>query len=83
MEWLASERRFSFRFAFPYRLAGRVFGITTGNCGATIDEERLSVRYAFPKTAGIEPTGLLRHPDLTLTLADTEAFVASVRAGKR
>ena len=31
------------------------------------------------KVAGIEPTGLLRHPELTLTLADIDGFVGRIR----
>jgi hypothetical protein len=32
------------------------------------------------RVPGIEPTGLLRHPELTLTVADVDGFVDSLRA---
>ncbi len=38
----------------------------------------LSFRAAIP---GIEPTGLLRHPELTLTVADIDRFTERIRAG--
>jgi hypothetical protein len=32
---------------------------------------------------GIEPTGKLRHPELTVTVADVEGLVSALRAGAR
>ncbi len=67
-----------FRFvktAGPARLAISDRGLTfatNGDRGAC-----LTFRAPVP---GIEPTGRLRHPNLTLTVADVDAFVAAVRA---
>ncbi len=61
--------------AGPARLAVTDRGLTFATNG-----ERgvlLTFRQSVP---GIEPTGLLRHPELTLTLADVEDFVACISA---
>ena len=64
--------------AGPARLAVSDRGLTfatNGDAGVL-----LSFREPVP---GIEPTGLLRHPELTLTVADVDAFCAEVQARQR
>ena len=46
---------------------------------ATNGERAACVRFHEP-VPGIEPTGRLRHPGATLTLADTDTFAALVAA---
>jgi hypothetical protein len=62
--------------AGPARLAVTDRGLTFATNG-----ERgvlLNFRHAV---RGIEPTGLLRHPELTLTVRDIDRFVQRVREG--
>ena len=49
---------------------GLTFGTST-TCGVW-----LQLRDPVP---GIDPTGLIRHPDLTLTVADPQRFAAAMR----
>ena len=119
--------RFPFRFAAPYRLPALVFGIVPKTAWATVEHNKLDVRFgpwrlrtplsnvkrarrsggfAFIKTAGpahlsladhgitfatngddavclefhdpvpaMEPTGRLRHPGATLTVADPQELL--------
>ena len=55
----------------PPHLSFTDLGITF----ATNGERAACVRFHEP-VAGIEPTGTLRHPGATLTLADPDTFVA-------
>jgi hypothetical protein len=127
------DRRFEFRFAMPYRLAGLPFGVTPSTCEVQVGGGRLLARfgpwhiqtaraniavvsitgpYTFVKTAGpahlsladrgltfatnsdrgvclimrepipgIDPFGLLRHPNLTLTVADCDGLAYAVQTG--
>jgi hypothetical protein len=60
--------------AGPARLALTDRGLTFATNG-----ER-GVRLTFRNSIkGIEPTGRLRHPELTLTVADVDGFAAQVR----
>jgi hypothetical protein len=125
------DRRFPFRFARSYRLAGLAFGVTPSRCDVRLGEDRLVARfgpwrseillqditdvtitgpYGFVKTAGpphltfsdrgltfatngdrgvfieskvlfggIEPIGVLRHPNLTITVAECDALASALR----
>ena len=61
------------RTAGPARLTFRDRGLTF----ATNRRRGVELHFAEP-IAGIEPTGRLRHPNLTLTLADCEGFARAV-----
>ena len=61
--------------AGPARLALTDRGLTFATNG------QRGVRLSFRSSIkGIEPTGLLRHPELTLTVADIDGFAARLRA---
>jgi hypothetical protein len=62
--------------AGPARLAVTDRGLTF----ATNSHRGVRLRFRR-KVPGIEPTGLLRHPELTLTVRDIDRFVARVSAG--
>lgn len=47
---------------------------------ATNARRGLCIRFREPVT-GIEPTGCLRHPALTVTVADVDALAAALAAG--
>ena len=47
---------------------------------ATNDRKGLCIRFAEP-VAGIEPTGRLRHPALTVTVADVDGLAAALDGG--
>lgn len=126
-----NDRRFEFRFATPYRLAGLPFGVTPSRCEVRVGAGQLLASfgpwharaelanivdltvtgpYRFVKTAGpahlsladrgltfatngvrgvclsmrepisgIDPFGLLRHPNLTVTVADCDGLVSAVK----
>lgn len=61
------------RTAGPARLTFRDRGLTF----ATNRRRGVELHFAEP-IPGIEPTGTLRHPNLTLTLADCEGFADAV-----
>jgi hypothetical protein len=63
--------------AGPARLAITDRGLTF----ATNGERGVCLRFHDP-IAGIEPLGVIRHPTLTLTLADIEAFVTAVASAR-
>lgn len=123
------NRRFEFRFARPYLLAGLPFGVTPSGCHVLVSAGRVAITfgpwsadvaldniaevtitgpYKFIKTAGpahlsladrgvtfatngdrgvclvlrtpvrgIEPTGLLRHP--SVTVADCDGLTAALQ----
>jgi hypothetical protein len=60
--------------AGPARLAISDRGLTFASNG----ERGVRLRFRRP-VPGIEPSGLLRHPELTLTLEDDEGFASRVR----
>jgi hypothetical protein len=60
--------------AGPARLALTDRGLTF----ATNGHRGVLLSFRSP-IKGIEPTGLLRHPELTLTVADVDGFAARVR----
>jgi hypothetical protein len=62
-----------FKTAGPARLAITDRGLTF----ATNGERGLRVSFHDP-VHGIEPFGLIRHPELTVTVADVEALAAAL-----
>ena len=62
--------------AGPARLAVTDRGLTFATNG-----DRGVLLSFVEKVPGIEPTGLLRHPELTLTVRDIERFVERILAG--
>jgi hypothetical protein len=62
--------------AGPARLAVTDRGLTF----ATNGDRGVLLTFGRP-VRGIEPTGLLRHPELTMTLADTASFAQRIREG--
>ncbi|WP_372727075.1 hypothetical protein [Nocardioides sp.] len=74
---IASAQRsggFSFvKAAGPARLSLADRGVTF----ATNGDDAVCLRFHEPVKA-IDPTGLLRHPGATLTVADPDAFLAAV-----
>ncbi|MDQ6607671.1 MAG: hypothetical protein M3Z06_14135 [Actinomycetota bacterium] len=54
-------------------------GLDRGLALATNSDKGLLVTFHKP-VPGVEPLGLLRHPDLTITVADPEALAAELRA---
>ena len=60
--------------AGPGRLSLSDLGLTF----ATNPDQGVCIRFHRP-VAGIEPTGLLRHPGLTVTVADCDALIAALR----
>jgi hypothetical protein len=61
--------------AGPARLAVTDRGLTF----ATNGERGVLLTFGVP-VPGIEPLGLLRHPELTVTVADVDAFARLLRA---
>ena len=59
--------------AGPARLAITDRGLTF----ATNGRQGVRLRFRVP-VRGIEPTGLLRHPELTLTVADVDGFTSAL-----
>jgi hypothetical protein len=64
-----------FKTAGPARLAVTDRGLTF----ATNGERGVLISFHSP-VPGLEPTGLLRHPELTVTVADTDGLVERLRA---
>jgi hypothetical protein len=63
------------KVAGPPRLSVRDRGVTFG----TSTERGVCIRFREP-VPGIEPTGKVRHPGVTVTVDDPEALVAAVRS---
>ncbi len=63
-----------FKTAGPARLAVTDRGLTF----ATNGERGVLISFHTP-VPGLEPTGLLRHPELTVTVADTDGLVERLR----
>lgn len=61
--------------AGPARLAVSDWGLTF----ATNGDRGALVTFRVP-VPGIEPLGVLRHPELTVTVADVESFATLLRA---
>jgi hypothetical protein len=61
--------------AGPARLGVTDRGLTFASNG----ERGVLISFHEP-VRGIEPTGLLRHPELTVTVADVEGLVSALRA---
>ncbi len=62
--------------AGPARLAVTDRGLTF----ATNGERGVLISFRTP-VPGLEPTGLLRHPELTVTVADIDGLVERLRTG--
>jgi len=62
--------------AIGARLSSTDRGLTLG----TTTEGGVCLTFEQPIT-GLDPLGVLRHPGLTVTVADTAGFMASVREG--
>lgn len=66
-------------YAFLKTAGPAHLGLTDRGLTFATNGER-GVRLSFHDTIkGIEPTGRLRHPELTLTVSDVEGFAARVR----
>jgi hypothetical protein len=66
-----------------YRTAGPArLGITDGGLTFASNGER-GVRLSFRKRVpAIDPLGLIRHPELTVTVADVHGLVSALDAGR-
>jgi hypothetical protein len=62
--------------AGPARLAFTDRGLTFASNG----DRGVLISFHRP-VSGLEPTGMLRHPELTVTVADVESLASRLRAG--
>src|ERR671931_324543 len=83
----AMAERFTFSFAPAYRLPARAFGITPATAWVDVGDGELDahfgpcgVRISFrTKVSGLDPLGIVRHPELTVTVAEVDRLATLLR----